>query len=309
MTIFPLHTHTFQPDTAHTALSGFPYATHTGSESFLYVTSVRPENEWQKHTLISTLQGERVVPLHTYVSHPSTCSSVLQGLEGVSVPYTMHRDDGVAVVLLSFFLFTIWVLAHGGNYFARQWKDFFFGARERGSLFVQDTLGERYFGLFLQLQTAVLFGLLFFIYSTESSTFPLGNYAMPRMLMWTDVCLCVFFFILKRCLYGWVGWTLAHPAQRSVWYDAYSLLMGAQGVLLLPLTFVAVRLDLDHGGLIFSILAVFILTKILLLYKTFAIFFTGFHGFLMLILYLCALEIVPLLALWSVATSITTTLT
>lgn len=309
MTKHPLHTHTFGPDTASNALSGFPYATDSSQNLPPYVTSVSPESGVQKHTLVSTLRDEHVVPLHTHVSQPSTCTSVLSRFDGVPVPYTLHRDDGVAVVLLSFFLITIWVLAHGGNYFARQWKEFFFGARERGNLFVEETSGEKHFSLFLQFQTAVLFGLLFFIYSTESSTFPLGNHVMPRILMWTDVCLCVFFFILKRCLYGWVGWTLAHPAQRSVWYDAYGLLMGAQGILLLPLTFVAVRLDLDCGVLLFTTCAVFILTKILLLYKTFTIFFTGFYGFLLLFLYLCALEIVPLLALWSVATSITTTLT
>ena len=77
----------------------------------------------------------------------------------------------------------------------------------------------------------------------------------------------------------------------------FDILVGA-GFLLFPLVLLAVYFDLNAETakiLIFIILGI---TKIMLFYKCIRNFFPHIHGSFHLILYFCALEILPDFVLW-----------
>ena len=73
--------------------------------------------------------------------------------------------------------------------------------------------------------------------------------------------------------------------------------MSTEGLLLFPLVIMLAYADFPlHNALIYAFIVI-IIVKLLLLYKAFIIFFRRNGVYLQIILYFCALEIVPLIVL------------
>lgn len=69
-------------------------------------------------------------------------------------------------------------------------------------------------------------------------------------------------------------------------------------MLLLPVVLLQVYFDLEIQSVVIYFIVVLILVKILTFYKCYFIFFRKAGVILQIILYFCALEIVPIAALW-----------
>ena len=72
--------------------------------------------------------------------------------------------------------------------------------------------------------------------------------------------------------------------------------------LLFPLALITVFFNLPTYSVILCLCLLLGFIRLLLFYKTFCIFFPKFHGFLHLIVYFCALEMLPLCGLWQALT-------
>ena len=70
------------------------------------------------------------------------------------------------------------------------------------------------------------------------------------------------------------------------------------GILLLPVLLITVYFDISSRTALFLIGILLVFAKILLFWKCFSNFFEKFYGAFHLILYFCALEILPDLILW-----------
>ena len=79
---------------------------------------------------------------------------------------------------------------------------------------------------------------------------------------------------------------------------AYLFLFSCEGVLLFPVVMLLTYFNLSLDAAIIYALIVVGLVKILSFYKSYIIFFRGNGSFLQIFLYFCALEVVPLSALW-----------
>ena len=101
-------------------------------------------------------------------------------------------------------------------------------------------------------------------------------------------------------LLEFVNNTLFDKHRTSQWTDAYMLYILFLGLLLLPITLLFVFFDIPIDKTTLFVAFVYLLGKLLLLYKCLRIFFYKKGGFFHLILYFCTLEIIPALALWRV---------
>ena len=79
---------------------------------------------------------------------------------------------------------------------------------------------------------------------------------------------------------------------------AYLFLLSCEGVLLFPVVMLLSYFDLSLQVAVIYTIIVLVLVKILSFYKSYLIFFKRNGLFLQIILYFCALEVVPLSALW-----------
>ncbi|MBO4984203.1 MAG: DUF4271 domain-containing protein [Bacteroides sp.] len=210
---------------------------------------------------------------------------------GIPLPYSPQTDDGLAILLLCCFFLSAHVLSRSRKFLFQLGKDFLFN-RERTSIFATSTAADMRYLLLLILQTFVLTGVCIYTYTLKQMPALLQVVAPPLLLICL-IAVCLFYFALKWAAYLFLGWIFFDKQQTSFWLESYSTLLYYLGFTLFPFTLLAVYFDLNlHFVLIFGLI-LYVFSKILMLYKWLKLFCDNLHGCLLLILYFCALEIIP----------------
>lgn len=218
------------------------------------------------------------------------------GFEGTPISYSPRTDDAIALTLLACFLLSSIALARGKKFLSQQVKDFMLH-RERASIFDSSTAADVRYLLVLVLQTCVLSGITFFNYFHDTCP-ALMNHVSPLLLLGIYVGFCLAYFLLKWLLYMFLGWTFFDKNETNMWLESYSALIYYVGFALFPFVLFLVYFDLSLTNLVIIGSIILIFTKILMFYKWIKLFFHQFSELFLLIVYFCALEIIPCLLLY-----------
>ena len=234
-------------------------------------------------------------------------NSTAFGMNAQQLPFALHRNDGVTAVLLCCFFLTMMIIRNRQRKLGQQLRNFFTPARKT---IVQpnEIEGLEFTHLFLGLQLSLLVALLF--YSYAQACLPLHAITFNHLILLGVYALVTFLMlVVKQCLFSFVHSVFFTPSQRRQWYRDASLLFAIESLLLFPLALLSVYFDLPYqtAGLLLLFLLLFV--KILFLFKCFDAFFAKFYGVLHLFAYLCALEIAPIVLLWTILVELTHTLT
>ena len=217
------------------------------------------------------------------------------GVAGDPVPYTVAGDNFITSILLLCFVLACVAFSKSRMFVIRQAKAFFRVPRE-GTTVMTETSTEVRFQFFLVLQTCLLIAIGYFIYSkaSVSDTFTIEQYQVISIY----AGMVMGYMILKALLYSMTGWLFFDKKKNEQWLKAYLFLLSLEGVLLFPDVMLLSYFDLSLQIAVIYALIVFGLVKILSFYKSYLIFFKRNGMFLQIFLYFCALEVVPLFALW-----------
>lgn len=218
------------------------------------------------------------------------------GFEGVPLTYSPRIDDTIAATLLACFFLSSIALARSKKYLSQQVKDFVMH-RERTSIFNASTAGDVRYLLVLLVQTCVLSGVVIFNYFHDSTPDLMGQYS-PLLLLGSYVGICLAYVLLKWGTYSFLGWVFFDKNKTDMWLEAYSTLIYYLGFVLFPFVLFLVYFDLSIVYLTVIGLSILIFTKILMFYKWVKLFFNQIHVLFLLILYFCALEIIPCLLIY-----------
>lgn len=218
------------------------------------------------------------------------------GFEGTPTSYSPRTDDAIALTLLACFFLSSIALARGKKFLSQQVKDFVLH-RERTSIFDSSTAADVRYLLVLVLQTCVLSGITFLNYFHDTCP-ALMDHVSSLLLLGIYVGFCLAYFLLKWLLYMFLGWTFFDKNKTNIWLESYSALIYYVGFALFPFVLFLVYFDLSLTNLVIIGSIILIFTKILMFYKWIKLFFHQFSGLFLLILYFCALEIVPCLLLY-----------
>ena len=218
------------------------------------------------------------------------------GVEGIPVSYSPRTDDTIALTLLVCFFLSSIALAKGKKFLSQQVKDFVLH-RERTSIFDSSTAADVRYLLVLVLQTCVLSGITFFNYFHDTCP-TLMDHVSSLLLVGIYVVFCLTYLLLKWLLYMFLGWTFFNKNRTNMWLESYSALIYYIGFALFPFVLFLVYFDLSFTNLIIIGSIILIFTKMLMFYKWIKLFFHQFGDLFLLILYFCALEIVPCLLLY-----------
>ena len=218
------------------------------------------------------------------------------GFEGTPISYSPRTDDAIALTLLVCFFLSSIALARGKKFLSQQVKDFVLH-RERTSIFDSSTAADVRYLLVLVLQTCVLSGITFLNYFHDTCP-ALMDHVSSLLLLGIYVGFCLAYFLLKWLLYMFLGWTFFDKNKTNIWLESYSALIYYVGFALFPFVLFLVYFDLSLTNLVIIGSIILIFTKILMFYKWIKLFFHQFSGLFLLILYFCALEIVPCLLLY-----------
>jgi len=124
----------------------------------------------------------------------------------------------------------------------------------------------------------------------------------PYILFSAFLALWLAYFLMKRLLTNFVNWIFFKPEKIFTWQRAYTLLLSAEAMLFFLLALVAVYLPIPPEMLSIMTVALIVFVKLLLLFKTFQIFFPKMYGTLHLFVYFCTLELMPLLVMQHILT-------
>ena len=255
----------------------------------------------QNTDTLSLLQQKQISPAKAdsdslQLADLHAVQEVDSGFEGTPISYSPRTDDAIALTLLACFFLSSIALARGKKFLSQQVKDFVLH-RERTSIFDSSTAADVRYLLVLVLQTCVLSGITFLNYFHDTCP-ALMNQVSPLLLLGIYVGFCLAYFLLKWLLYMFLGWTFFDKNKTNIWLESYSALIYYVGFALFPFVLFLVYFDLSLTNLVIIGSIILIFTKILMFYKWIKLFFHQFSGLFLLILYFCALEIVPCLLLY-----------
>ena len=255
----------------------------------------------QNTDTLSLLQQKQISPAKAdsdslQLADLHAVQEVDSGFEGTPISYSPRTDDAIALTLLACFFLSSIALARGKKFLSQQVKDFVLH-RERTSIFDSSTAADVRYLLVLVLQTCVLSGITFLNYFHDTCP-ALMDHVSSLLLLGIYVGFCLAYFLLKWLLYMFLGWTFFDKNKTDIWLESYSALIYYVGFALFPFVLFLVYFDLSLTNLVIIGSIILIFTKILMFYKWIKLFFHQFSGLFLLILYFCALEIVPCLLLY-----------
>ncbi|KAA6352246.1 hypothetical protein EZS27_000428 [termite gut metagenome] len=239
--------------------------------------------------------SSNIIPLSTY-QRMQEVISVENREKGISASSPLRTDNGVVIILLGCFFLSAFVLAGSKRFLFQQIKDFI-THRERSSIFVTSGVTDIRYLILLVLQTCVLAGFCIFNYiNSELPEFAERSFSLS--LIGIYICVCLVYLFFKWIIYSFLGWVFFDTVKTNLWIECYSTLIYWTGFALLPCVLCLVYFDLSP---IFTIVISFILIgtiKILMFYKWVKLFLGNLSNILLLILYFCAVEIIPFFLLY-----------
>ena len=232
---------------------------------------------------------------------------VRYGVAGDPVPYTVANDNLITSLLIGCFILATLAFARSRQFIARQAKNFFRAANDRSTV-ITETTSELRFQLFLVLQTCLLFAIIYFFYRQNDDTTKVFLVEQYELIGIYGLVLAVY-FIVKAVLYYFVDWVFFEGWRNELWMKSYLFLISVEGLLLFPAVMLQAYFQLSVHATVIYVLTVIIIIKILSLYRCFVIFLGQKYGLLQIILSFCALELTPLLTLWTLMDRISEFLT
>lgn len=220
------------------------------------------------------------------------------GMAGDPVPYRTANDDIITMMMMSFTLLTIIIASRMSRFISQQFK-LFFAPPQLLKTKVHETSGEEYTQVFLILQACCILGMTFFNYvqHTISDTFTLDS---EYKVITIFIAEFIAYFVLKFLLDNWVNHTFLDSSASRMWNRSKLFLCSMMGIAFLPVSLLNIYFNLSDSITLFYIGFVIVIYQILLFFKAIRIIFNQKVSKYQIILYLCTLEILPLIAMWGI---------
>lgn len=218
------------------------------------------------------------------------------GVAGDPVPYSIQNDDVITGLLLGCFLLMVFAFSRLHHFILQQAKSFFHIQRSENVTVTTETSDEFRFQFFMVALTCLLWALLAFFYTQAhvADTFILQS--QYQLIAIFFGCFSAY-FLLKGMLYPILNSLFFNRKKNEQWMKSILYLSAMEGILLFPIVMLQSYFGISVQSAIIYAAIVLILVKLLTIYKCFVIFFRQNGAILQIILYFCALEIIPMLAL------------
>ena len=225
------------------------------------------------------------------------------GRRGVSLGYQLGRDDYVTGSLLVCLVLLNYALHHSRYQIRHLLRDFFYPPHERSIM--RDPVSFAPLVTFsTMIMLSVMGGLIMFVVAQTNYNLFLSQVS-PYLLLFIYMGIIFLMFLFKRMAQDFVGWVFFTPLQRDSWRQSTELVCLLQSAAIFPLCMVFLYFRLSPFYTVLSLFSVIVLGKLMLAWRARTILFHHFSLILHLFVYLCTLEIVPLLALWKILLLIT----
>ncbi len=216
------------------------------------------------------------------------------GVAGEPVPQTVHSDDTINIILLIYFILAVVISSNSRQAISHRLKIFFYPLRKEND-YRNNPI--RHFQFFMSILTCLLYAILYYFYTNQFNKLSIEE---PYLLIAIFLAVFIGYFLVKIQIYDIVNATFFNHQKRIQWIDIFTFITAMEGILLFPAVILQVYVNLPMQITVYYFIFIHLLAKILTFYKCWSIFFKENRDFLQIILYLCALEIVPMFTLGGV---------
>lgn len=226
------------------------------------------------------------------------------GMSVVSLPYMLRNDDWMTGALFVCLVLLVYAYNKMRHRLRQMTREFFLSSHQHTGSFTVETSAEKSARRYMSFQLCMLGGVMIFGYSQNEFDYHLGQLS-PHLLLITYVVgffLCV---LSKRLLMRLVNWVFFPKTQQKAWNDINYYIITVESIVYFPLALVYVYFQIPYEAALALFFFILLILKILLAFKTYHIFFTKSYGLFHLFVYLCALEIMPLLVIWKTLVMLT----
>lgn len=206
------------------------------------------------------------------------------------------NDIFVVVAIMLCTMLTTIAIANAKDVLWKQIKEFSTN-RDVSSIFETASIENSSYLSLLTTQFFLSSGIIsyYLLYNTNSDL--VVEYSSWQIILFVGAIFLIY-FIAKVTIYSYIGWIFFRGNVIDTWFKSYYTIIHALSIFLLPFLFATIYLNLSVNTVLFISSALLLLSKVLILYKLFNLFFRNIYTTLPLFLYFCALEIVPLLLLY-----------
>lgn len=222
---------------------------------------------------------------------------VPQGSDSATPPGTPLRDTGTMSLILAA-LFLVVVSYRTGYKYIEQMAHNLLSVRRRENAFEDHTVNETQILTTLTVNTCVMmgvacyYGLLTWVPSMSSK---LQGAVFVHTAMLSGIAMV--FYLLQLLVYNIVGQVFADGVATKLWTDGFKASHSLLGILLVPVVGATMVWPGMCKDLLICAIIIYFCCRITFIFKGFRIFYSNIPSIVYFILYLCSVEIVPLVLL------------
>lgn len=228
-------------------------------------------------------------------------TTYMLGVEGTPRPVGYGENSWLSTIIVAMLVIIALNVSHCRQLF-KNFSQNLIGLRRRENAFDNRTANEMRTLVIIVMLLCLSEGILLF--TTAVSAGIVGDDAGVLSMTMSLAAVSLGYYLWQLAAYKVVGYAFADRDATRQWLSGFN----ASQILLSLLLIVPALVALFYDGLADTMLILaavcYILTRILFICKGFRIFYTNFGSLLYFILYLCALEITPLLILRRLSLSV-----
>lgn len=222
--------------------------------------------------------------------------------KGPSQPFArspLHDTPSMALLLAG--LLAVALSYHTGYKYIENFFHYMFSTRRRENLFEDHTVNETSILAALIANTCIVEGLI--IYFAVQLLCPslaglLRDNVFGHVAAYCGLALA--FYAIQWLAYKVLGYTFSDKLGTKLWVDGFKASQAFLGLLLLPVL-ILLMLYPSYGKLLLSVgLFLYLVARMIFIIKGFRIFYSNLSSIVYFILYLCAVEIVPVVIMTTV---------
>ena len=221
---------------------------------------------------------------------------------GEALPFArspLHDTPSMALLITG--LIAVALCYHTGYKYIENFFHYMFSTRRRENLFEDHTVNETSILAALIANTCIVEGFLVYLAvqllrpdlapSLQNNVFQhIGAFCL----------MMVGFYVIQWLVYKVLGYTFSDKEGTKLWLDGFKASQSLLGLLLLPVL-ILLMVFTANGKMLLGIASLlYLVARLIFIYKGFRIFYSKLSSYLYFILYLCAVEIVPLVILTGV---------
>ena len=229
---------------------------------------------------------------HRLITHHDSVASVLrEGIYAEKRPTSPAENPWIIGLLVLSFAFFAISYRRGAKYLKHLFSSLF-KAKNRGNLFDETTINENQLRLSLIILTFITEGIALY-HSIIAPLVTNSNHTLICIAF--CIVICGMFYLLQKGTYIILGNIFSTRQQTEGFLENFTSTNILIGLFFTPFILVMLFIP-DLGNLAsFICLVLYVLARFIIIYKGIRFFLPHIYNLLYIILYLCALEIIPLL--------------